>query len=225
MMGPATAARPFEFVGCVELREMLGRIAWDERELLVGIEEVPADSIHYHSHSYFLRSRYLGAPYPNDFATWAAIQVRDRVLGERLAVIDPFDFQDIEQLRAELVSIIDDHIGSLQTIPRIVYGEPFDFMRSTIIEVPTGLTVKTLHQFTEALARVDLSVIYYHFFEPVRSKDRKATDPAIWLAEELHLPDLATRVRKLNPYVSSLDDLRNKLVAISRAVLADMQRS
>jgi hypothetical protein len=208
----------------VELKEMLGRIAWDERELLNGIDEVPADSIHYHSHSHFLRSRYLGAPYPNDFATWAAIQVRDRVLGERLAVIDPFDYGDLERLRTELVSILDDHLASLQTIPRVVYGEPFDFMRSTIIEIPTGMAARTLREFCEALTRVDLSVVYYHFFEPVRAKDRRATDPAIWLEEDLHLPALADRVRKLNPYVSSLDTLRTKLVTICSAALAETDR-
>ncbi len=207
------AIRPFEFIGCVELRAMLGRIAWDERELLIGIEEVPIESIHYHSHSHFLRSRYLGAPYPNDFATWAAIQVRDRVLGERLAVVDPFDYLDLEQLRAELVTIIDDHLASLQMIPRVVYGEPFDFMRSTLIEVPTGVTARSLLEFRDALTQVDLSVVYYHFFEPIRSKNRRTTDPAIWLEEELRVPVLAARVRQLNPYVSSLEGLRTKLVA------------
>ncbi len=220
-MGSTAPVRAFEFIGCVELREMLGRIAWDERELLIGIEEVPTDSIHFHSHSYFLRSRYLGAPYPNDFATWAAIQVRDRVLGERLAVIDPFDYGDLERLRTELVSIIDDHLASLQMIPRVVYGEPFDFMRSTIIEIPTGLAARTLGEFCEALTRVDLSVVYYHFFEPVRAKDRRTTDPAIWLEEDLHLPALAARVRQLNPYVSSLDTLRTKLVMICSAALVE----
>ncbi len=201
---------------------MLGRSAWDERELLAGIEEVPGESIHYHTHSYFLRSRYLGAPYPNDFATWAAIQVRDRVLGERLAVVDPFDFDDVERLRAELVTIIDDHLASLQTIPRIVYGEPFDFMRSTLIEIPTGTVARTLREFRDALATVDLSVVYYHFFNPVRRKDRRTTDPALWLEEELRQPNLATKVRQLNPYVSSLDGLRRKLVTVCSATLEEV---
>src|SRR3989454_12691281 len=106
-MSTAGAIQPFEFVGCLELREMLGRTAWDQRELLAGIEDVPAGSIAYHTRSYFLRSRDLTAPCPNDFATWAAIQIRDRVLGERLTVADPFDFSDIEQMRGGLVAIID----------------------------------------------------------------------------------------------------------------------
>lgn len=214
---------PFEFIGCVELRQMLGRVAWDERDLLAGIEEVPADSIHYHTHSSFLRSRYLVTPYPNDFATWAAIQVRDRVLGERLAVIDPFDYGDLEQLRAELVSIIDDHLVSLQSVPRIVFGEPFDFMHSTIIEVPTKLSARTLQEFSDTISQVDLSVVYYHFFK--RIQDRQVMDPAVWFEKELHLPDLAAQVRQLNPYVSSLEGLRTKLVALTRAALAEPQRA
>ena len=31
---------------------------------------------------------------PNDFAQWVAMEVRDHVLGERLAVIDPFEFTE-----------------------------------------------------------------------------------------------------------------------------------
>src|SRR5439155_20024347 len=80
-MSTAGAIQPFEFVGCLELREMLGRAAWYERELLAGIEDVPAGSIWYPTTSYFLPSLYLAAPYPNVFATWAGIQARDRVPG------------------------------------------------------------------------------------------------------------------------------------------------
>lgn len=208
----ATAARPFEFVDCLELREMLGRSAWDERELLTGIEEIPADSIFYHTHSAFLRSRYLAAPYANDFATWAAIQVRDRVLGERLAVIDPFDYEDVEPLRAELITIIDDHLGGLQTVPRIVYGEPFYFMRSRLIAVPTGVRASTLQEFRNALAGVDLSAIFYHFFRAEARRGRWET--VGWLADELGETELAGRIRRINPYISGLDGLRTRLLAV-----------
>lgn len=215
-MSAAGVIQPFEFVGCLELREMLGRAAWDERELLVGIEDIPAGSITYHTRSYFLRSRYLAAPYPNDFATWAAIQVRDRVLGERLAVIDPFDFANVEQLRAELISIIDHHLTTLQTVPRVDYGEPFHFMRSALIEVPTGIAARNLREFRDALERVDPSAIFFHFYE---SGHRPGADPLAWLETELGLADLAGRLRRLNPYVSSLAGMRAQLLTACDAVM------
>lgn len=213
-----TAAHPFEFVECLELREMLGRTAWDERELLAGIEDVPAGSIAYHTRSYFLRSRYLAAPYPNDFATWAAIQIRDRVLGERLTVVDPFDFADVEQLRAELVTIIDSHLTTVQTVPRADYGEPFHFMRSVLIEVPTGIAVTTLRAFRDGLERVDTSAIYFHFYE---SHPRPETDPLAWLQTELGRDDVVAQVRRLNPYVTSLAGMRAQLLTACDAVLGD----
>lgn len=213
------ASTPFEFIACLGLRQMLGRSAWDERELLEGIEEVPADSIYFHTTNAFLRSRYITAPYANDFATWAAIQVRDRILGERLAVVDPFAFSDVEGLRIEIVSIVDDHLRRMEMVPRIVYGEPFHFMRSTIIAVPTGLRAHTLKEFASALKRVDLSVIYYHMFEPVRDPERVA-DPATWLEQSLGMPELAAKVRRLNPYVRSLQGLRARLIELTEQAMS-----
>lgn len=207
------AAHPFRFVTVHELKEMLGRTAWDERELLLGIEEVPPECILYHTHSSFLRGRYLVSPYPNDFATWAAIQVRDRVLGEQLAVVDPFDYPDLEALRSEFVTIIDRHLASLQTVPRIVYGEPFHFMRSVVLEIPTGVEVRTLREFREALSQVDVGALYFHFFHAV-ARDRRDANPVRWVEEELGLPDLAAAIRRTSPYFKSLERLRGELVAL-----------
>ncbi len=216
-----SAPQPFEFLQCLELREMLGRSAWDARELLAGIEDAPAESIIYHTRSYFLRSRYLAAPYPSDFATWAAIQVRDRVLGERLAVVDPFELTGVEPLRAELVSVIDRHLSTLQTVPRADPGEPFHFMRSTLVEISTGITVATLREFRDAVARVDAGAIYYHFYESSRRVNE--ADPLAWL-QRVGQSDVAARLRHLNPYVSNLDGVRVQVLAICDTILADSPR-
>ena len=39
------AEHPFYFTGCSELREMVGRSARDEQQLLEAIEEIPSDSL------------------------------------------------------------------------------------------------------------------------------------------------------------------------------------
>ena len=43
----------FEFKGCIEIKELLGKKADDVLKLLELIEEVPTDSIYYHMYSYF----------------------------------------------------------------------------------------------------------------------------------------------------------------------------
>jgi len=213
------AEHPFSFVGCWELREMLGRSARDEQQLLEALEEIPLDSIYYHTHSFFLRHKYIAGPYPNDFATWAAIQVRDRVLGEKLGVLDPYDFENLEFLRAEILTIIEEHLSELQIIPRAIYGEPFHFMQSRIVEAPTGLKARTLTEFREILANVDISVIYYHTFEAVLRLGRRNGDFALWIEGQLGLPELARKISKLDPYMTSLETIRGRMVKLCDEVL------
>ena len=213
------AEHSFLFVGCWELREMLGRSARDEQQLVEAIEEIPLDSIYFHTHSFFLRHKYIAGPYPNDFATWAAIQVRDRVLGEKLGILDPYDFENLEYLRSEIVSIIEEHLSQLQIIPRAIYGEPFHFMQSRIIEVPTGLEARTLTEFREILATADDSVVYYHTFEAILRLGRRRGDFALWVEEQLGLPELAKRISKLDPYLTSLETIRHRIIKLCDEVL------
>jgi len=224
-MGSEIAKDPFFFTGCWELREMVGRSARDEQQLLEAIEEIPPDSLSYHTHSFFLRHKYIAGPYPNDFATWAAIQVRDRVLGEKLGILDPYDFENLEALRTEIVNIIDEHLSQLQIIPRVVYGEPFHFMQSRIIEVPTGLEARSLTEFREVLARVDASVVYYHNFEAMLRLGRRKGDFALWIEEQLHLPELAKNISSIDFYMISLEFIRQRIVRLcDEALMKETRR-
>jgi hypothetical protein len=207
-----SAEEPFLFIGCSELQEILGKEADDEKRLVELIEEVPLDSIYYHTHSFFLRHHYIPGAYANDFAQWVATQVRDLVLGERLAVLEPFDFKNLEALREELISIIDDHLSRTSVVPRVMFGKPFYFKQSRIIEVPTGLRARTLQDFRSALSEVEISAIYYHMFEARIRLPREESDFSLWIRKNLGLPELSERIRALNPYVGSLERLRSSLL-------------
>ena len=202
----------FTFVGCVELQEMLGRRARNEQELLEHLEEIPADSIYFHTYSDFLRHSYIKGPYPNDFATWVAEEIGDNVLGERLGILNPFAFESVEALRSEIISIIDDHLKALQVVPRVVHGEPFEFMSSRIIEIPTGIEVETFEDFASALKDVDVSVIYFHVFEAELRMGKGHSDFAIWLETSVGQGALAERLDAIDPYLLSLEELRAQIL-------------
>lgn len=215
-----TADRPFRFIGCSELRELLGEQAEDEKGLVELLETVPLDSIYFHTHSYFLRHSYVERVYPNDFAQWVAMEVRDHVLGERLAVVDPFELNGLEALRAELIAIIDDHLSRTPVVPRVIFGEPFHFNQSRILEVPTGLEVGSLKEFRQALGEVDVSVIYFHIFEARHRLKREESDFSAWIRQSLGLPELAEKLRAINPYLGSLERLRSALLTVCDEFLA-----
>jgi len=200
----------------MELREILGRRAMDEERLLELIEEAPPDSIYYHTHSYYLRHPYTQGLFPNDFATWAALHAQDRVLGERLGMLDPFEFDDIERLRSEILTIMEDHLSRLGTNPRSATGEPFEFVRSHVIEADLDMQAWTLWEFRHALRRVELGAVYNHVCEARLRKGRLPGDFACWLAADdgLGNPDLAAKVVAVGRRGLSLEGIRTEIVSL-----------
>ncbi|MBD3296908.1 MAG: hypothetical protein GF392_06020 [Candidatus Omnitrophica bacterium] len=204
----------FEFTGCIEIKELLTEKANNELQLLDMIEDVPQDSIYYHTHSYFLRHYYLAGQYPNDFANWAALEVRDRLLGEKLAVLTPTGNTTLEDIRTEMLDVIDTHLCSTKTVPAVISGEPFYFMKSRVIEVPTGIKAEGLSEFTEALRTVDASAIYNHIFEARLRLRRGESDFSIWLDDVLGKGELAKRVEAIDFYMHSLEEIRDRIIEL-----------
>ena len=218
-MTPAVATAPFIFTGCVEVRQALQRVAIDERELMDRLEEVPAGSVFYHTHGYFLRHRPITTAYGNDFAAWVAVQVRDQALSERLAVVNPFEFPSLEALREELVTVVHDHLRRLRIVPRVEFGEAFHFQQSHIVEVELGVPATTLAEFRDGLAIVDASAIYFHMVEARARLGRRAGDFAEWIRTSLGLPDLADRIATLDTYMTSLERVRARVLSLVDAEL------
>lgn len=209
-----TADHPFVFIGCVQLRQALDRQALDERELMDRLEEVPLGSVFYHTHGYFLRHRPLTTAWGNDFARWVAVEVRDLALAERLAVVDPFEFRGLDELREELLTIIHDHLRRLPAVPRADEGAVFHFQQSHIVQVALGPRASTLAEFRDGLAAVDASAIYFHMVEARARLGRRSGDFAEWLRGSLGLTGLADRLERIDTYMTSLERVRARVLAI-----------
>ena len=215
-----TAAHPLRFAGCVELRQTLDVHAHDERELMARIAEVPADSVYFHTFGYFLRHHPLTTAYGNDFARWAALEIGDRALAERLAVVDPFAFPRLDALRDHLEAILGDHLQRHAVGGRLAFDRAFHFQRSHIVEVPLGLGAATLAEFRAGLARVDESAIYLHTVE-TRVRARRAEAFPTWLRDGLGMPELAERFERVDPYLTTLERVRGRLLGFVDEALED----
>jgi hypothetical protein len=222
-MTPRTAGRPFRFAGCVELRQTLDVHALDERELMNRIAEVPPGAIFFHTFGYFLRHRAFTTAYGNDFARWAAVEIGDHALAERLAVVDPFAFSSVEELREHLVTILKDHLRGREAEGRVQFDRGFHFQQSQIVEVPLGVSAETLVEFRAGLATVDESAIYLHTVE-TRARQRRAEAFSEWLRDSLEMPELAERFERTDPYLTSLERIRGRLLALVDTALDETRR-
>jgi hypothetical protein len=89
------------------------------------------------------------------------------------------------------VSLIEDHLSQIGSVPRVMFGEPFHFMQSRVLEIPTGIKVRTLAEFRDAVAGADVAVVYVHVMEARGRKGRRRNDFATWIEEQLGLPRAA----------------------------------
>jgi hypothetical protein len=223
--GVAPKLKPFQFWGCSEIRESLGMRADSERHLLERLETVPADSIYHHTVRSLLRRRVVPTPYPDDFASWVASEVRDAALAEKLALPSPFDFPDIEAFRQRLLDILDDHLAELSFDPRVIMGSPFYFQRGHLAAVPLDVEAHDLPTLRAALQVVDDSSIYFHAVEAIGRLGNPRGDFAAWVEDVLALPELARAMRDIDPFVLSLARIRMRLTELIDAQLQRGARS
>ncbi len=220
LVEPASVAtKPFEFWGCTEVRESLGIRAESERLLMERLETVPAESIFYHTVRSLLRRGIVRTPFPDDFATWVSTEVRDPILAERLALPSPFDFPDIETFREHLLGIMDDHLSQMPFAPRGL-GSPFYFLRGHLAAVPLEIAAPSLQSFRGALAQVDASSIYYHTVEAIARVSEHRGDFAAWVEDALELPELSQKMRQVDPFLLTLEEMRSRYLGLIDEELA-----
>jgi hypothetical protein len=169
--------------------------------------------VFFHVHGYFLRHRPVTTAYGNDFARWAAVELADLALAERLAVVDPFQHDSLSALREELVTIIHGHLREAP-VPRVEFQRAFHFQQSRMVPVPLGPSVSTLAEFRQGLSVVDVSAIYLHMVEARARLGRRGGDFATWLRDALDLPGLADQIERIDLYLTTPERVRGRLLAL-----------
>jgi FAD/FMN-containing dehydrogenase len=148
----------------------------------------------------------------------------DQRLAERLAAIDPFESRSLEQMREELVATISDHLQHFPAASPVARAEPFRFFQAHLVPVPTGHQARTLREFRDALAEVDLSALFYHLIEARYRLSRGRGDFAEWVAAALERPDVAERLAVIDPYSGSLERIRDRHLTVLTAALDEGSR-
>jgi len=204
--------RPFEVKDCTLIAIATGVQAQNLRELREGIAKIHPGSIYYHFWGGLLHSRFEEPEFNNDFAAWVRHELHDPVLAERLAVVDPTDFPDIEALREELVEIIEERLYELEQPPWARPGEEFHFIRSQIVVFDTHRRLHHPEELAEALPELSVGSLFYHFVDARRRTPEGIDDFRAWLCGFAPKYDaLCEEIAAIDPYFTTLAELREKL--------------
>jgi hypothetical protein len=205
-------AEPFAVKDCALIAIGTGERAQNLRELRDRLLNTHPACIYHHFWGGLLRPRFDDPEYQNDFAGWAWHGLRDGHLAERLALVDPSQLADLEDLRRELVELIEERLEESEFIPWAKTSQQFYFMRSQIVVFDTRIRVDDPETLVELLPRLSVGSVFYHFIDGKRRTPSKRDDFSEWL---LGFGDvysgLVQRLSAIDTYFSSLTELRREL--------------
>ena len=204
--------RPFHIKDCALIALSSGIAVQTLREFREGLAIAPQASIYHHFWGRFLQPRFDEPEYNNDFAAWVYHGLHEKALAERLSVIDPTEFDDIEGLRSELLDRVEEHLDRTEWIPWSRADEQFYFLYSQILVMDTGISIHDPRLLTEAVGQMSLGSIFYHFIDARRRTPEKTDDFSAWLLDlGREYEALAMTVMAVDPYFSSLKEIRRVL--------------
>ncbi len=225
-MGNSGAFAPFDVKDCALSAIATGEKAQSLLELREKVSTIHPNSIYYHFWGGRLRTSFEHHEYHNDFSSWAHTQLHDDILAERLELLNPQDYESLEELRSELVDIIDNRLDEREYIPISKSEEKFQFIKSHLV------IFQTRHQFNQpsdlisVLPLLTNSSLFYHFIDATRRTPNGTDDFTLWLngfGEKYH--DLIEEFERIDPYFISLTNLKTRLIEISTEYFTDRQNA
>ncbi len=205
-------AEPFVIKDCALVQIATGVRAQNLRELRDRLLAVHPGCIDYHFWGGLLRPSFDDPEYSNDFASWARHGLHDNKLAERLGMIDPAGFTDIEALRRELTDVLEQRIDEGEYLTWAKPEQQFQFIRAQIVVFDTGRILARPPELVAALPAMSAGSIYYHFVEARRRPPLRIDDFRSWLSRYGDAYSaLGNALAEVDPYFTTLTDLRKEL--------------
>ncbi len=205
--------KPFRIKDCALVVRMADvRPALNLRELYDRISVCSVDSIYHHFCETTLRPSFDDPEYRNDFAVWSRYILNDEILAERLGILDPYDFGDMEELRRAVLEIIDDRLSDLSHIPSVNLDKAFEFLQAYTMVFDTRRDIVNPEDLPDAITQMTTSSLYYHFIEARRRVEGRLDDFTAWLLSWNGRGDSLIRTfSEVDFYFPNLKELQSEL--------------
>ena len=212
---------PFCVMDCSLVRRATGRVCSNLRELLEAVRTVPDAVLEHHMMRCVLEDLFELHEFPNDLARWCWTVLRDNVLGEQLALVDPYRLTAPGALRAALVNVIEDRLWGLDRVPWGHPGMELHLIESRLIAYDTGERIGTPAALVEAIAGMSRRSLFYHVHDARRRTGGQSDDFSTWLEQSGAEPLLVAMLRGIDFYSLNLTQLRQTLLETFRHYIAE----
>ena len=206
----------FHIKDCALITRMAGiSSVMNLRELHERLPNCPLESLYHHFCETQIRPSFDDPEFRNDFAFWASRHLGDRVLAERLGMLNPYAFPNLPALKERILEIVEVRISENPQQAWYPAKEEFRFMQAATVIFDTGQIFHTVAELLDTIPRLSASSVYYHFVEARRRTADRQDDFSAWLkglAEETR--ELERAFAGIDFYFLSLRELKRELVQI-----------
>jgi len=214
---------PFVVKDCALVSVSTGEKAFTLAELSEKLKKIDPSCVYHHFWSRHLRPSFDHPEFHNDFAAWVHMELRDRVLAERLNLLAPQEYNSIDDLREALILIIQERIFEDEHLGWRKAENPFYFVKSQLIIFDTGMRLQWPHEIADVLEGFSPGTIFYHFIDARRRHPEGLDDFRDWIRK--FPPDfkpLEDLIARVDPFFLSLYEIRDFLVRNIRSFCARM---
>jgi hypothetical protein len=120
----------------------------------------------------------------------------------------------INELRGEVLKVMDYYIVNFPEPRDVMPGDEFYFNETISYVFPVGLRARNLAEFLIALKYIDSSSIYYHFYEARIRLRKEADDFSKWLDEVMEAKEIAANIRNIDPFMHNIEGIREHLISV-----------
>ena len=200
---------PFIFKSELWIPRYTGIKVYSIKDFIESLKVIDKLSIFYHMYINIFNYHNLPTFYTNSISFWFYKNGRI-LLAEKLSIIDPLDYYDLEDLRNVLVRTLEENYD--ETWDR-KEENPFYFIEAEREIIECGEVANTLEEFIEGVKKSSINSLFYHLVTSRIENKTLINDYSAWLFN-IGEAKKAEKISKLDLYTMNLYEIKKKIISI-----------
>ncbi|PMP66795.1 MAG: hypothetical protein C0190_04630 [Thermodesulfobacterium geofontis] len=202
-------SNPFVFKSELWIPRYTGIKVCSLKELIEALKIIDKFSIFYHMYINIFNYHNLPTFYTNSISYWL-YKNGYLLLAEKLSVIDPLDYFDLEELRNVLIKTIKENYYENMNEKK---GNPFYFITAEREIIESGRIAHTLNEFIEGIKKSSINSLFYHLVTSRIENKTLINDYSAWLFN-MGVAKKAEKINKLDLYSRNLYEIKKEIIEI-----------
>jgi len=203
-------SRPFIFKSELWIPRYTGIRVYTVREFIETLKIIDKFSIFYHMYINIFNYHNLPTFYTNSISFWF-YKNGHLLLAEKISIIDPLDYYDLDDLRNALVQTLEKNYN--KDLDKKEKLTPFYFIKAEREIIDCERIANTLDQFVEGIKKSSINSLFYHLITSRIENKTLVNDYSSWLLS-IGEAKKAEKINKLDLYIMNLYEVKKEIIKI-----------